>query len=84
MYYTLSDREVDLWRRYRYKWGPFNPVRLYDTGPALISSMISRVNGGKASAKDFIAYGNIEKDIEISGDEFVDVLKKSGTVKIRR
>lgn len=49
-----------------------NPVRRYDTGPAIIASMISRVNGGKAKPIDFMAYG---KDfIEAGEDEFIAAL----------
>lgn len=72
---NLSTRELDLWSRYRYKYGPLHPVRRYDTGPALIASMIINANGGKSKADDFLPYGKeIEEQIELSGDEFASLL----------
>jgi len=69
---TLSSRELDLWGRYRNKYGPMNPVRKYDAGPALISSLINQSNGGKAKPKDFMPYG---REVDEYGDDIVDADK---------
>lgn len=66
---TMSSRELSLWGRYRRKYGPLNPVRMYDAGPALIASIISQAHGGKARPKDFMPYG---RSAEESDDTFVD------------
>lgn len=69
---TISTRELDLWGKFRRKFGPLNPVRMYDAGPALISSILSNAHGGKAKPYDFMPYG---REVDSSGDDIVDADK---------
>lgn len=75
---NLSHRELNLWGKYREKYGPLHPVRRFDTGPALIASMIIRANGGKSDPNDFLPYGKEKveevEEVELSGDEFASLL----------
>lgn len=73
-----------MWAKYRFKYGPMNPVRKYDAGHALVASQINRGNGGKATAKDFMPYGKKEDDEVIDGTLFVDKLSQHKGVKIGR
>lgn len=71
----ISVREFNVWIRYRTKYGPMNPVRRYDMGPAIVASMISRVNGRRASALDFLPYGkDPEPDVDVDEDGFLAAL----------
>lgn len=79
----MTDREAEIWVRHRNKYGPVNPNRMFDTGPALISSVISKSNGGKANPIDFMPYGRKQEDV-IDGDSFVDRLSQHKGVKIGR
>lgn len=84
---TVSSRELDLWGRYRKKYGPINPVRMYDAGPAIVASLINQAHGGKATPKDFMPYGH---EVDESGDDIVDTerflaaLSATGRVKVGR
>ena len=51
---TMS--EVEVWLAYRRKYGPMNPNRTFDAGPAIIASLISKAHGGKAVPADFMPY----------------------------
>ncbi len=60
-----------------------NPVRKYDAGAALISSMISRSHGGKAKPLDFMPWGKPEP-VELSGEQFVEQLASVKGVRVGR
>lgn len=66
----MGYREFDLWCRYRNKYGPLNPVRMYDQGHALTASQINNAHGGKAKPIDFMPYGK-EAAEEPSIQEFI-------------
>lgn len=74
----LTESEYYLWLRYRRKFGSFSPVRKYDRGSALIATMISNANGGKASMKDFMPFGYESEDVEVSPEEFMNLLVSGG------
>lgn len=74
---TISEFRV--WLAYRKKYGPMNPVRTYDAGPAIIASLISQAHGGKATPKDFMPYGHTEEE-EMSVDDLMKAFR--GGVKI--
>jgi len=84
----MSSRELDLWGRYRKKYGPLNPVRKYDSGAAVIASQINNVYGGKARPIDFMPYGH--EDVDESGDtvvntdDFINMLKMTGRAEVAR
>lgn len=63
--------EVDVWLAYRKKYGPMNPNRTYDAGPAIIASLISQSHGGKAVPADFMPYRPKEEAREVTLDEFI-------------
>ena len=43
---------------YRDKYGPLSPVRMYDRGPAIVSTTLKRVNGdANSKPADFLLYG---------------------------
>lgn len=84
---TISSRELDLWGRYRNKYGPMTPVRKYDAGPALIASLINQSNGGKATPKDFMPYGRTvdsDGDDIVDADKFIQMLKSHPKSRIIR
>ena len=63
----MGYREYILWTKYRKKYGPLSPVRLYDRGAAIIASTINNAHGGKAKPEDYIPYGkDEEKEVDIS------------------
>lgn len=83
---TISHSEFQMWLRYRAKWGPMNPIRLYDAGPAMICSIIKNALGGKTKAADFMPYyenaaAHEKPDAAPSLEDFV---KSFGGVKIGR
>lgn len=48
---------------YRDKYGPMNPVRMYDRGPAVIAALTARVNGNSTvKESDFLPYGHESVD----------------------
>lgn len=78
----ISVNEFQTWIRYREKFGPMNPVRRYDVGPAMLASLISRVHGGKAKPLDFIAFGkDPEEDTVVDADGFLKALAGTGRMK---
>lgn len=84
---TISGREIELWGRFREKHGPLNPVRMFDAGPALISSILVNANGGKSTPKDFMPYGRKVDDSGeevIGADEFVGKMMKMSNFKAGR
>lgn len=69
------------------KYGSINPVRMFDAGPATISSMISRSNGGDAKPEDFIIYGKKRDengDEIVDADEFINRISKMSNAKVVR
>ena len=76
----ISTKEFDVWIRYRQKFGPMNPVRRYDVGPAMIASMIARTHGQRVSALDLIQYGK-EPEIEEEVDEDGFIAALAGKAK---
>ncbi len=76
----ISMSEFAIWLAYRRKFGPMNPVRRYDTGSALIASMISRAHGGKATAQDFMPFP-VKEPIDDDPDKMVALLLADKTVK---
>src|ERR1700753_2532030 len=60
----MSIKELNLWRAYRAKYGPLNPVRKYDRPAALICASMSAALGGNAKIMDFMPFGRDENDFE--------------------
>lgn len=68
----MGYREYLLWCKYREKYGPLNPVRMYDRGAAIIAAMVNNAHGGKAKPDDFIPYGKAqEEESEIDISEYI-------------
>lgn len=65
----MSYSEYLLWCKYRKKYGPLNPVRMYDRIGAIQAVQLNNIHGGKAKFEDFAPYG-MEKeeqaDVDIS------------------
>jgi hypothetical protein len=71
----MSPAELDVWIQYRNKYGPMNPVRMYDRGAAIIATLVSRSAGGKANVDDFLPFGEKHTDyIEPDPEEFLRAL----------
>ena len=62
------------WMAYRLKYGPLNPIRMYDQGPALIASQVNNAHGGKARPIDFIPYGKQDVEKDLTEEEFIAAL----------
>lgn len=71
----MSYSEYVIWTKYRKKYGPINPVRMYDQGSAIVSSVIAQVNGNNdKKIEDFIFYG--KEETELSVTDFIRVALK--------
>lgn len=81
---TVSSRELNLWSRYRAKNGPLDPIRKYDAGAALITSMIANTNGGKTKPRDFMPYSSDPDEKIVGADEFVNLLKLNTRTEVAR
>lgn len=81
----MTLRELDVWYQYRFKYGPLNPVRMYDQGAAITASQINNAHGGKARPLDFMPYGKIkEAEPELDTEEFIAALMRTGRAKMGR
>lgn len=77
--------ELAIWMRWRQKYGPHNPVRMYDQPAGLITWQVGRVNGIKDTAPiDYMPYSVKPEPDEITGDELVSALEMRGKVKYGR
>lgn len=76
----MGYREYLLWFRYRKKYGPLNPVRMYDRSGAIVATQINNAYGGKARFEDFATFGIEAKEKQ----EISDYIQSAfgGKVKI--
>lgn len=82
---TISSAELELWGRYRRKYGPLNPVRKYDAGAAIIAAQINNAHGGRAKPLDFMPYGREEEQAQVvDTDQFINLLKMTGRAEVKR
>lgn len=66
----LTEKELMIWWAYRQKWGPLNPVRMFDQGAALVAAQVNHMRGGKATPIDFMPHApREEKSDEIATPE---------------
>lgn len=72
-----------MWCQYRYKYGPLNPVRMYDQIGAVIASQINNAHGGKAKPLDFMPYGKKPQDV-VDEEDFISQLMATGRAKVAR
>ena len=79
----MSPLEFETWCLYRSKYGPLNPVRMYDAGSALVAALISNAHGGKAKAIDFMPWGK-EPQEPVEDDIFISQLMATGRAKVGR
>lgn len=77
----MTQREFELWGSYRSKYGPLNPVRMYDQGSAVIASQVNNSGGGKAKPSDFMPYGK-EVEEEVDQEDFLAALMKTGRARM--
>lgn len=59
----MTVREFHTWGLYFDKYGPINPERMFDSGPAIISSQINKVHGKKHLPHEFLPYRKKEEVI---------------------
>ena len=80
----LTQPEYLLWWAYREKYGPLNPVRMYDQGAAYIAAQVNRGNGGKATPLDFMPFAPRPKESDVieTAEQFIAAV--GGNVKIGR
>jgi len=83
---TITMVELDIWLAYRKKYGPMNPNRTFDAGPAIVASMIARAHGAKdIKPKDFMPYyaePTAEADKEPTAHDFIKAFGRG--VKVGR
>lgn len=60
----MSQREFAQWAAYVEVYGSLSPVRMYDRPAALVSHMLSAVNGGKSPLSDFMPWPKQETEID--------------------
>lgn len=82
---TITPSEVRVWQAYRAKYGPHNPVRMFDQGSAIIASQVNNAHGGKAKPIDFMPYSKEqeEQDVIVDHDTFISLLTKTSNARIR-
>mgnify|MGYP003386545188 CR=1 FL=1 len=73
----MSMREVNVWLAYRDKYGPMNDVRRYDRPAAILASILSHAHGGKSPPRDFMPFGQEEKETTVE-----DIITAFGGVEI--
>lgn len=78
----MGYREYLVWCAYRRKYGPLNPVRMYDQAGAAVAAQINNAHGGKANPIDFMPYAPREPEKEATPEDFIAALGKG--VKIGR
>lgn len=66
----MTSDEEEVWRLYRAKRGPLNPMLRQESGFALLATMISRTNGGKADMADFMPWASDRADVNDITDVF--------------
>lgn len=67
--------EYMTWAMYRHKYGPLNPVRMFDSGAAIVASQVSNAFGGKTKPKDFMPYLDTkEPEAEVDAEGFIAAL----------
>jgi len=74
----MGYREYLVWNAYRNKYGPLNPVRMYDQAGAIVASQINNAYGGKAKPIDFMPYA--PKQEEKTDDEILEALILGGKI----
>lgn len=80
----MGYREYLMWNAYRNKYGPMNPLRMYDQSGAVVASTVANSVGNKTTPKDFMFYmRKDENEDEFVGEE--EFIKALGSgVKIGR
>lgn len=78
----MSYREFCLWTAYRLKYGPLNPIRMYDQMGAIVAMVINNAHGGKKTVTDFLPYHKEEEEI-VDEDGFIAALGNT-RVKVAR
>ena len=76
----MGYREYELWCRYRQKYGPLNPVRMYDRAGAMVATQINNAHGGKAKPQDFMLLNENHEVEDFNPDNDVKLLIKSGAM----
>lgn len=59
---------------------------MFDMGSSLVAAQVNNAHGGKATPKDFMPYATYLKeseDVEVSEDEFFNLLAASGKGKVK-
>lgn len=71
-----------MWSAYREKYGPLNPVRMYDQGHAIVAWQINNSHQGKAKPIDFMPWSNKrqEQPDGLSAEEFIAALGKGAKI----
>lgn len=50
--------DLRMFAAYCRRYGPMTPVRMFDRGPAMLATILARVNGNKdVRESDFLPYG---------------------------
>lgn len=80
----LSSRELSVWWKYREKYGPINPIRMYDQAGAIVATQINNAHGGKAKPINFMPYAKEEEDHIVDGDAFIAMLAKTDRAVVKR
>ena len=73
----MSLNEFRVWVEYCKKHGPMNDVRRYDRPAALLGSILSQANGGKAKMPDLMPWGK-----EVKEPSLEDLIGAIGGVQI--
>lgn len=74
----MTPAELRVWGLYRGKYGPMNPVRRFDAGPAIVASVINNAHGGKATPNDYMPYN---RPPEPEPDEVMKLLMADKNIK---
>jgi hypothetical protein len=72
----MSHKEWMDWLGYFSRNGRLDPIRMYDRGYALLSSIVNKALGGTGNMEDFLPYKPRLKELSLD-----DVVKAFGVVK---
>lgn len=84
----MTSREFNTWLSYRAKYGPLNPVRMYDQMGAIVASTVYNAHAKKPSKPtDFMPYHKAKDndgDEVVDAEQFIKILELSGAKRGRQ
>jgi hypothetical protein len=68
----MSAAEFGRWCEYFNKYGRVTPVRMFDSGPALLAWKVDHVMGGKTEIRDYLPFQTEHERVATVEDVFAE------------